>query len=76
MVVQRDCDKFVTTLKQELDWFLTFLCGEDGFAQDRGSVLLIVDGLQLHIRRDASFESQTVPPNLINAAMGIRAADV
>ena len=43
----------------------SLLCfrGEDGFAQLRSRVLLIVDGLQLHIRRDASFEGHAVPPN-------------
>jgi len=45
------CDKFVTTLKQELDWFLTFLCGEDGFAQACGRVLLIVSEEARYSRR-------------------------
>ena len=69
VVVQRDCDELVAMFKQELNRFFCFLRRKDGFAQARRSVLLIVDGLQLHIRRHASFEGQTVPHNGIKIAV-------
>ena len=54
-------------LQQKLDRLFTFLRGEDGFAQARDAELLVVDGLQLHIRRDAGFEGQTVPPHCLES---------
>jgi hypothetical protein len=72
VVVERDRDKLIATFKQKFDRILTFLGSEDRFPQACGSVLLIVDGLQLHIRRYAGFEGHTVPPHVIKAAVRIR----
>jgi hypothetical protein len=51
VVVERDRDKLIATFKQKFDRILTFLGSEDRFPQACGSVLLIVDGLQLALCR-------------------------
>jgi hypothetical protein len=56
MVIQSDRDKLGVVLQQKLNRLFTLLCRQDGRAQVFSAVLLVIDGFQLHIRRDACLE--------------------